>query len=271
VLPAPITKNDMTKLIAAVLFLACVAGSLMAKDTPAQIINWPTTGPTIVRITVGKFNQISSVAGQHNYLIDTTAENLWSKTISHMGFNLYLYDKNRVRIGDGWITLENITPGQTVKFQTTVHALGTPASIDLAVNSVPDELRPLAPPKKVSMTINSVPQGATLSVDGVEAGVTPKIVQVTAGKHSLGFVKEGFNPGTFPLEIAPEDVSGGSVSYELGTSAQDTLELRDGTLVTGDLVSINGMEIRVRVAGAIQTLDRNKVKRISLTQRAPAD
>ena len=226
----------MSKTISAALFVVFAASSLVGKDAPTQVINWPQTGSAVVRFTFAKFNQISSVAGQHNYLIDTTAENLWNKKISHLGFNLYLYDKNKVRIGDGWITLDNVLAGQSVKFQTTVHALGTPASVELAVNSVPTELQPLAPPKKVSMTVNSVPQGAMLSVDGTESGTTPKLVQLAVGKHSLGFTKEGFNTGTFPLEIGPDDVSGGSVSYELGTSAHDTLELRDGTVLTGDLV-----------------------------------
>jgi hypothetical protein len=261
----------MTKIFPAALFTIVVTCTLAAKDAPTQVINWPQTGSVVVRITLGKFKEISSVAGQHNYLIDTTAENLWNKKISHLGFNLYLYDKNKVRIGDGWITIENVPPGQSVKFQTTVHALGTPVSVELAVNSVPAELQPLAPPKKISMTVNSVPQGAVLSVDGVEAGTTPKLVQLTVGKHSLGFVKEGFYTGTFPLEIGPDDVSGGSVSYELGTSAYDTIELRDGTVLSGDLVAVSGMEVRVRVAGTIQSLDRNKVKRILLTERDPAN
>ncbi len=261
----------MSKSIAVAFFTIVATCSLVGKDAPTQVINWPQTGTTVVRITLGKFNQISSVAGQHNYVIDTTAENLWTKKISRLGFNLYLYDKNKARIGDGWITLENVPPGQSVKFQTTVHALGTPVSVELAVNSVPIELQPLAPPKKISMTINSVPQGAEFSVDGTATGTTPKMVQLTVGKHSLEFVKEGFNTGKFPLEIALEDASGGSVSYEFGTSAHDTVELRDGTVLTGDLVSVSGMEIRVRVAGAIQMLDRNKVKRILLTERDPAE
>jgi hypothetical protein len=204
-------------------------------------------------------------------LIETNAENLWSKKISHLGFNIYLFDKNKVRIGYGWITIENLAPLETVKFQTTVHALGTPVSVELTANSVLTELQPLAPPKQISITVNSVPQGAALSVDGKEAGTTPKLVQLIVGKHSLGFVKEGFNAGVFPLEIGPDDVSGGSVSYELGTSAHDTVELRDGSVLSCDLVSVSGMEIRVRVAGEIQTLGRNKVKRILLTERDPAN
>jgi PEGA domain len=261
----------MTKIIAAALFTVFATALIVAKDTPTQVINWPSTGTTVVRVTIGKFKEISTVAGQHNYVIDTTAENLWSKKISRLGFNLYLFDKNKVRIGDGWITIENVSPGQSVKFQTTVHALGTPTSVELAVNSVPTELQPLAPPKKVSITVNSVPQGAVLSVDGAAAGATPKLVQLAVGKHTLGFTKEGFNTGTFPLEISPDDVSGGSVSYELGTSAHDTVELRDGSVLSCDLVSVSGMEIRVKVGGNIQSLDRNKVKRIVLTERDPTE
>jgi PEGA domain-containing protein len=261
----------MSKTIAVAVFTILATCSLAGKDAPSQVINWPQTGPAVVRITVGKFKEIGAIAGEHNYVIDTTAENLWSKKISHLGFNLYLFDKNKVRIGEGWITLDNVAPGQAVKFLTTVHALGTPASVELTANSVPAELQPLAPLRKVSITVNSVPQGAVLSVDGAESGTTPKLVQLAVGKHSLGFAKEGFNTGTFPVEIGPDDVSGGSVSYELGTSAHDTFELRDGTVLTGDLVSVSGMEIRVRVAGVIQTLDRNKVKRILLTERDPVN
>lgn len=242
-----------------------------AKETPPQVINWPPAGSTIIRVTLGKFKELSSISSQKNYVIDTTAENLWTKKISHLGFNLYLYDKNKVRIGDGWITLENIAPGQAVKFETTVHTMGTPVSVELVPNSLPAELQPLAPAKKISLTVNSVPQGAALSVDGQEVGTTPKLVQLAVGKHNLEFAKEGFNAGKFPLEIGPDDASGGSVSYELGTSAHDTFELRDGTLITGDLLSVSGMQITVRVAGSVQTLDRNKVKRILLTEREPAE
>jgi PEGA domain-containing protein len=134
---------------------------------------------------------------------EASAESLWNKKISHLGFNLYLFDKNKVRIGDGWIMLDNLTPGQAVKFQTTIHVLGTPASVELVANSVPAELQPLAPPKKVSITVNSVPQGATLSVDGAEAGTTPKLVQLVVGRHSLAFTKEGFNTGRFLLKSIP--------------------------------------------------------------------
>jgi len=109
-----------------------------------------------------------------------------------------------------------------------------------------------------------------LKVDGKEAGTTPKQVELSAGKHDLQFDKEGFNTGHFPVEIGPNDVSGGNVSYELGTAVHDTLELRDGSVLTGDLQSVTPTEVRVRVAGSEQAIDRNKVKRILLVERGPA-
>jgi len=248
----------------AVLLLSIQA---IAKDPPAQTLNWPESGTPILRFTFGKFKEIGSLAGARSYITDTTAENLWTKPIPDATFSLYLYDKNKTRIGEGYITLSNVAPGQTIKFQTTIGASGSPVSISLAARSLPTELGPLAPAKKVSLTINSVPQGAIFKVDGVEVGATPRIVQLTVGNHKIEFSKEGFNAGTFPVEIGPDDASGGSVSYELGNSAHDTIELRDGTVLNGDLLSVTPTDVTVRVGGAAQHFDRNQVKRILLVER----
>jgi hypothetical protein len=117
------------------------------------------------------------------------------------------------------------------------------------------------------VTVNSVPQGAAVKLDGTEVGITPKIVEVVVGKHLLEFSKTGFKSGKFPLEIGPDDVSGGSVSYELGTSAHDTIELRDGSVLSGDLESISATEVVLRVGGTMQNLNRNQVKRITMVTR----
>jgi hypothetical protein len=184
---------------------------------------------------------------------------------------LYLFDKNKVRIAEAVINVSNIAPGETVKFQTTVASSGPPASLSVVARYLPKELAPLAPPRLVSITVNMVPQGAVAKLDGVEVGTTPKIMQVAVGKHVLEFSKEGFNPGKSPFEMGSDDASGGSVSFELGTSAHDTIELRDGSVFSGDLVSVSGMEIVVKVGGTDQRVSRNQVKRILLVEReAPA-
>jgi PEGA domain len=139
--------------------------------------------------------------------------------------------------------------------------------MEIVPRTLPVELQPLAPPKAISMTVNSVPQGADFKLDGTPAGTTPKIIQVTPGKHVLAFTKEGFTPGTFPFETTTDSASGGTVSYELGTAAHDTVELRDGSVLSGDVESMTATDVVIRVGGTNQQISRNQVKRISLIQR----
>ena len=242
-----------------------------AKDSSQQVLVWPDLGAPILQFTFSRFKEVGSMGSQRSYVTDTTAQNLWTKKISQATFSLYLFDKNKVRIGEGYINVSNVGPGETIKFQTTVGATGVPVSISLVPQSLPKELEPNLPPRTISMTVNSVPQGALLKVDGTEVGQTPKLLRLGVGKHALEFSKEGFNPGKFPLEIGQDDASGGSVSYELGMAAYDTVELRDGSVLNGDLLSVSGMDVPIRVGGTIQHVDRNRIKRISLVERdAPA-
>ena len=251
--------------LCALLFLPFLAA---AKDQPpAQVITWPPSGAPVVRLSFGKFREVSSLGGQKSYMVDTTADNLWGKKISTLVFAVYFYDKNKVRIAEGGITIRDVGPGQSVKFQTAVNASGTPVSLDISPISVPDELQGAKPPKMVTITVNSVPQGALVKLDDAEVGTTPKMVKVGVGKHVLEFSKEGFNPGKFPLEISADDVSGGSVSYELGAAVHDTVELRDGSVLTGDVETVSATEVVVRIGGAMQHFNRNQVKRIIFVER----
>src|SRR5260221_2564326 len=114
------------------------------------------------------------------------------------------------------------------------------------------------------MTVNSVPQGASLKMDGNELGTTPKLVQVAVGKHLLEFAKEGFNPGKFPLEVGPHDVSGGSVSYELGTAVHDTIEMRDRSGLTRGGESLSSTEGGVLHGRVIHALDSKQGQHVVL-------
>lgn len=249
----------MRRIAVSVLFLTITILTATAKDQPFQIVSWPDSGQPVVRFTFSKFKDLGSAIGkERTYTAEVVADNLSDKTISG-NFSLYVFDKGKARIGEGYINLTNVAAGETVKFQVTLSASGSPSSLAVAT---------VAPPT-VSITVNSSPQGATLTVDGKAAGTTPKIVDVAIGNHTLGFQKEGFNSGKFPLEITAHDTSGGSVTYELGNAAHDTIELRDGSVLEGDLVSVNGMQIQVRFGGNTQNFDRNQVKRILLTERAP--
>jgi hypothetical protein len=261
----------MKRLCIAIGGICLLALSAVAKDQPAQIMVWPEQGSPVIRFTFGKFKEVGSLGSQRTYVTETTAENLWSKRIPEANFILYLFDKNKVRIGEATLNVSNVGVGESVKFQTTIASSGPPASLSISARSLPKELGPLAPPKVVSLTVNTVPQGANAKLDGVDVGTTPKMVQVPVGKHTLTFAREGFNPGSFPFEIGPDDVSGGSVSFELGTSAHDTVELRDGSVLSGDVVSVSGMDVVIHIGGSDQKLDRNQVKRILFVQRQAAE
>ncbi|HET7440589.1 MAG TPA: PEGA domain-containing protein [Terriglobales bacterium] len=254
---SPIMNSLRSFAVVAAVFLFAIF--ICGWKDAGQVILWPESGTPIVRFTLGKFKEVGTFANRRTYVIETTAENLTSKAIPTGNFSLYLFDKSNVRIGEGWLTLTDVAPGQAVKFQMNVDTSGVPVSATISARS--------DIPRKISLTVNSVPQGALLKLDGGEIGTTPKMVQVGPGKHMLEFSKEGFNTGHFPLEIGPNDASGGSVSYELGASAHDTIELRDGTLLNGDLETVSGMEVVVRIGGTAQRYNRNQVKRISLVER----
>jgi len=257
----------MNKAVCFVLAFLFVVVTLPAKEQPPLVIVWPSAEHPVVRFTFGKFKEMGSSGKQHSYAVDVTAENLWNKKITSAGFSLYLFDKDKVRIGDGYISISDVAPGQVVKFQMFAQASGTPVSTELAPRDLPKELQPNMPPKKVSMTVNSIPQGARVKLDEEDVGTTPKIVQVAPGKHTLEFSKDGYNTVHFPLEITPDDVSGGSVSFELGTSTHDTVELRDGSVLSGDVESVTADEVLIRIGGSVQRFKRNQVKRIGFVQR----
>jgi len=250
------------------LFVLLVSAQIaLAKESPTQVINWPDSSNPVLRFTFSKFKKVGGIGGEATYVTDTTAQNLGSKRITRANFKLYLFDDKKIRVGEAVVSIGDVAPGETIRFQTTAATSGGPTSLALTAEYLPPELGGVGAPKLVSLTVNSVPQGADLKVDGVSAGATPKVIQVGVGKHRLEFNKEGFNTGTFPLEITANDASGGSVSYELGSAAHDTVELRDGSVLSGDVESLSASEVIVRMGGKENRYDRNQVKRILLVER----
>jgi PEGA domain len=254
----------MRRLFVGVLLLSLGLPLYASKDLPFQTITYPDGGTPVLRLTFSKFKTlVGGIGKEHTYITDTTAENLSDRVLNSVNLTLYVFDKTHARIGDGSINLTNVGPGEVVKFQITLYASGVPASVT-AVGAAPRS-------GTVSVTINSVPQGAVFKLDGKEIGTTPKLVDVNLGKHMIEFSKEGYNTGQFPFEMGPRDANGGSVSYELGTSAHDTIELRDGSVLSGDLLSLDATQVQVRIGGNIQTYERNQIKRLLLTQRDPVE
>lgn len=240
-----------------------------AKENPTIVV-WPSQEQPVLRFAFGKFAKVGSVGTQNSYTVEVTAENLWSKPIPSATFETYFFGKDNIRMGSGYISVRNLGVHETVKFTMPFSTTGgQPATLKLQALDVPKELGPAAPPRKIRLTVYSVPSGANLKLDGEDVGVTPKQVELAMGKHTLQFSRNGYHNGSFPLEVGPDDVSGGTVSYELGSLAHDTVEMRDGSTLIGDVESMDATAVVVRVAGNLQSVDRNQVKRILLVQREP--
>lgn len=222
---------------------------------------WPSPAKPALKLTFSKFKQMSAYAGQNTYVSDVTIENLTDKLIPRAVFTVYLVDKANVRIGDGLLQVADVAPAQHVKTPFQFTSIGVPAGLTLSAK------KDMLAGKMVPLNILSVPPGAHLRIDGQDAGVTPTVAKLGVGSHLLEFGKEGFSNGSTPVEIGPDEMPGGSISFELGGLSRDTIELRDGTVLLGDLISVSMTTVAVRVDGKEQTLDRNRIKKMILVER----
>src|SRR5580693_4839652 len=259
------TRAQMTKNrpILALILVLVFASVVLAKNEPAIVMMWPADNPAL-RLSFEKLRQMGTYAGQSTFISDVSVQNLTSKQIPHATFTVYFMDKNKVRIGEGQLQVSDLEAGQTAKIQFQFNSVGIPASISLSAKK-----DMLAPPgvKTIPLRVISVPPGAKLKVDGQEAGTTPVMVRLSVGTHQLDLTKEGFAPGGTPLDVTPDELPGGSITVELGGLSRDTVELRDGSVVLGDVISVSMTQVLVRVDGKEQTYDRNQVKKIMLVER----
>ncbi len=242
--------------------LLCIVGGAFAADT---VLTWPPDGKdAILRFTVGKLRQISSTSGQNDLLGEAWAENLSSKEIPSASFYLYLLDKSGKRVGEGYIEVTNLAPGQRAKIPVTAHTMGSFATMQLEAQHLPSD-----EPMKVKMHVNSNPTGATIKVDSQEAGVTPQVVPIAPGKHVLEFSKEGYATGSAPVDIAPNSMPG-AVDIDLIPLTVDTVVLHDGAVLLGNVTSMSSASVSVVVKGKTTHLARSRVARIVLGQRRSA-
>jgi len=238
------------------------------KDTLAPQ-PWPATDP-VFQFSIGKLQRTGNYGSQEAWNVEVSVMNLSAKRISQAGFHLYLFDKKQIRVGEGYIDISNISPQETIRLTLTATTTGTPVSFSVAPQRLPPDLLSLAPPKPIGITVYSIPSGAKLTIDKKEVGMTPIAVQLISGSHTLEFVKEGYTSGSYPLVITPDQLPGASITFELGSATHDTVELRDGTVVSGDVQYIDATSVVVQVAGQGQKYDRNQVKRILLVEREQA-
>ncbi len=232
--------------------LLCVAA--FAADT---VLTWPADGKDpMLRFTVGKLRQISSVSGQTDYLGEALAENVGEKAIPAASFYVYLIDKNGKRVGEGYLEVRDLGAGQKAKVPVSVHALGSYVKMELQPQHLPSD-----EPMKVKMSVSSVPTGASVKLNGQESGVTPQVIAMAPGKHTLEFAKEGYAKASTPVEIA-ENAMPGSVNVDLEPLSLDTVVLRDGTELVGNVTSVTATGVSITVKGKAAKFERAKVARV---------
>lgn len=231
----------------------------------AMTMLWPESGNPTLKLMFGKFFQTAEYAGQKTLICDVVVQNVAQKRIPRASLTVRMLDKNKVRIADSLLNITDLGPGESSKIRLQVFATGMPATLSLVgLNDsagIPISL------KTVPLNVISVPPGAKLKVDGSESGVTPKVVSLTVGAHTLESSKDGYATGSTPVDVAADELPGGSVTFELGGLMRDTVELRDGTAVLGDVVSVSMTSVVVRVNGEEKAYDRNRVKKIALVER----
>jgi len=70
-------------------------------------------------------------------------------------------------------------------------------------------------PADATLTLESVPPGAGVSVDGTFAGLTPLVVPLSPSEgHAVRVSKVGFKPGTFNVTLARGETAGRTITLE---------------------------------------------------------
>ena len=261
-------KFPRTASLIVCLLLLSIFAWTREKAEPAITVIWPDASNPSLKLVFGKFmQQGTGYQGQRSFVSDVIIQNVSSRRIPRASLSVRLFDKQKVRIGDGVLNINDLGPGESTKIAFQFLTVGLPASLSLAahndVNGVPTSL------KTVPLKVMSVPPGARLKVDGQDAGTTPKVIDLLVGTHILEFSKEGYATGSTPVDIAPDEIAGGAVTFELGGLSLDTVELRDGPSVTGDVLSVNMDAVVVRINGEDHSYARNKVAKIMLVERQP--
>src|SRR5713226_3953044 len=258
-------KRRLASVVLPVITLLTLCAWPKDKNESVFTMFWPDAGGPTLKLAFGKFIETAEYAGQKTLICEVVVQNVSQKRIPSASLTVRMLDKNRVRIADSVLNITDLGPGESSKIPLQIFASGMPASLSLVAHNdsagIPTSL------KTIPLRVISVPPGASLKVDGQEAGIAPKALALTVGTHTIEFSKEGYATGRTPVDITADELPGGSITLELGGLSQDTVELRDGTAVLGDIISLSLTSVVVRVNGVEQTYERNRIKKISLVER----
>ena len=219
------------------------------------VLSWPARDNPTLKFSLGRLQAAGLYNGQSIFTCEVEVQNLSDQPLPKSVFTIFVYDKDNVRIGRGLLRFPELHAKGTEKAQLQFSTAGTPSAASVLVG------------RTVPLKISSTPPGAALKVDGHEAGTTPRVVDFTIGMHTVELAKEGYAIATSPLEVTGDEVEGGGISFELGGQSKDTVLLRDGSSILGDVLSMSMTSVTVRVEGKEQKIDRNLVSKIILVER----
>ncbi len=244
----------MTRTISLTLLLLTLCISASAQ--PESItVPWPAADHATLKITFSKFERTAVADGQNIYTSNVTVQNVADSAMPRSLFTVYVTDKNNVRIGLAKVQIPQIAPYQSQKGQINFSAAGIPAGVTLLAG------------KTIPLRVISTPPGATLKIDGESAGTTPRVFDFTIGSHTLEFSKDGYAPGSTTLDVTSDQLPGGSITLELGGLSVDTVELRDGTVLSCDVLAMSITTVTVSIDGKVQELERNRIRKMMLVER----
>jgi hypothetical protein len=256
----------MNKLRSSLLVAMICASSLSVMAKPPEIVMmWPNeTSPTI-ELTLAKIDRVNSWAGGHSYFSEAIVKNLTKTPLARATFTIYFFDKQNVRIGNATLIMRNLDPDQEVKSRLRFSAVGPPVTAalhDAAI--VPQTV------KTVPLKVISVPAGAHLRVDDLDQGVTPKTVSLAVGTHTVELSKDGYAPSSNSVEIKGDEPPGKKLNVELTRTSDDVIELRDGSMLSGKVISLSASEVVFSTKGETRTIDRKRIKKLILAEQPNA-
>ena len=175
-----------------VLLLAVLVPQVHSQSSPSVTVQWPDADKPVFKLVFAGFVRVGLVNGSGIYSSDVTAQNLSEQSMPRSVFTVNILDANGVNIGKARLQLEAIAPYRSAKSQVQFSAAGTPAKVSLIAG------------RTIPLSVKSTPPGASFSVDGENAGVTPKVYDFTIGSHTIEFRKEGYAAGSTQLDVGAD-------------------------------------------------------------------
>ena len=159
-----------------------LATCLFGKDAPPIVMYWPSQEKPTLKVTFNTFRQVGDFGGKRTLLSDVIVQNVSDKPIPHASFTVYMLDKDKVRIGNGVLIFDDLTPGEATKVQFQCATVGLPVAL---AGSFRDAEGIPSANKVVPLKIISVPTGAKLTVDDKDEGDYARPGEFD-GRHAQG-------------------------------------------------------------------------------------